>query len=136
MQWLKNKLFTHQYYKITDNGDQVSMMENVKHDYILHIYNDGHIRYHFIKLGQSYKLEYPTKILGLSVMYNDITYILPTESFVIKHNEFNSTIQKWLCKHYLYRKYGKAEWTILDDTVMLHQGSCICVNNELKNDIK
>ena len=126
MQWLKNKLFTHQYYKITDNGDQVSMMENVKHDYILHIYNDGHIRYQFIKLGQSYKLEYPTKILGLSVMYNDITYILPTESFVIKHNEFNSTIQKWLCKHYLYiPPYEDGQFTIIDQNAYILQKKCI-----------
>jgi hypothetical protein len=126
MQWLKNKLFTHQYYKITMDGDQKSMMENIKHDYILHIYNDGHVRYHFIKLGQSYKLEYPTKILGLSVMYNDVTYILPTESFAIKHNEFNSTIQKWLCKHYLHiAPQDDGQFTIIDQNACILQKKCI-----------
>jgi len=126
MQWLKNKLFTHQYYKITNNGDQVSMMENVQHDYILHIYNDGHIRYHFIKSGTSYKLEYPTKILGLSVMYDNVTYILPTESFVIKNNIFNSTIQKWLCKHYLrIPPQDDGQFTMIDQNACILQKKCI-----------
>jgi hypothetical protein len=113
MQWLKNKCFTHQYYKITEDGSQVSMMENVPHSYVLHIYNDGHVRYHFIKLGQSYKLDYSTTILGLSVTYNNVPYLLPTESFAIQKNEFTPTIQKWLCKHYLHispQENGKFTW--------------------------
>ena len=127
MQWLKNKWFTHQYYKITKEGDQVSMMENISHVYILHIYNDGHIRYHFIKPGQSYKIKYPLKLLGLSVTYDMVHYILPTESFVIEHNDFNSTVQKWLCKHYLHiPPQDNGQFTIID------QDACISVCDNFK----
>jgi hypothetical protein len=130
MQWLKNKLFTHQYYKITNEGDQVSMMENVPHSYILHIYNDGHLRYHFIKPGKSYKIEYPPKILGLSVTYDNVHYILPTESFVIKHNEFTPTIQKWLCKHYLYIKpHENGQFTMIDQDACIHCCETLFINN-------
>jgi len=130
MQWLKNKLFTHQYYKITNEGDQVSMMENVPYSYILHIYNDGHIRYHFIKPGQSYKIEYPPKILGLSVTYDKVHYLLPTESFVIKHNEFTPTIQKWLCKHYLgIKPQENGEFTIIDQDACILCCEKLFINN-------
>ena len=125
MQWLKNKWFTHQYYKITKEGDQISMMEDDPHSYILHIYNDGHIRYHFIKPGQSYKIEYPPKILGLSVTYDKVHYLLPTESFVIKGNEFTPIIQKWLCKHYLgIKPHVNGEFTLIDKDACI-----ICCEN-------
>jgi hypothetical protein len=125
MQWFKNKWFTHQYYKITENGDQVSMMENVSPSYILHIYNDGHLRYHFIKPGQSYKIKF-SNILGLSVTYN-VPYVLPTESFAIQNNEFNSIFQKWLCKHYLYIPEQDGIFTIIDQDACINICENFCV---------
>jgi len=136
MQWLKNKLFTHQYYKITKEGDQISMMEDDAYSYILHIYNDGHIRYHFIKPGQSYKIEYPPKILGLSVTYDKVHYLLPTESFVIQDNEFTPIVQKWLCKHYLYiPPHEHGTFTIIDKDACIHSYEDLSINN-IDNNIK
>ena len=121
IQLFKNRWYKHQYYKITDEGDQMSMLENVPYSYILHIQSDRHVRYHFIKKGGSYELTYPPKILGLSVTYDDVQYILPTESFVIQDNEFTPIVQKWLCKHYLYiPPHEHGTFTIIDKDACIH----------------
>ena len=137
MQWIKNWWYVDQYYKITKEGDQKSIYDSIPFEYILHMHKtDKGMQYHFLKPGDSYQIRLPYSVLGLSISINEDFYVLQPSSFLIQGNELGDIFVLWLCKHYLYRKNGKAEWTILDDTVMLHQGSCICVNNELKNDIK
>jgi hypothetical protein len=137
MQWIKNWWYTDQYYKITKEGDQKSIYDSTPFEYILHMHKtDIGMQYHFLKPGDSYQIRLPYSVLGLSISINENCYVLQPSSFLIQGNELGDIFVAWLCKHYLNRKYGKAEWTILDDTVMLHQGSSICVNNELKNDIK
>ena len=137
MQWIKNRWYVDQYYKITKEGDQKSMYDACPFEYILHMHKtDKGMQYHFFKPGDSYQIRFPYSVLGLSITIDGDCYVLPHSSFLIQGNELGDIFVSWLCKHYLYRKNGKAEWTILDDTVMLHQGSSIYVNNELKNDIK
>ena len=113
------------------------MYDSSPFEYILHMHKtDKGMQYHFLKPGHSYQIRLPYSVLGLSITIDGDCYVLPSSSFLIQGNELGDIFVAWLCKHYLYRKYGKVEWTILDDSVMLHQGSFICVNNELKNDIK
>lgn len=137
MQSIKNWWYTDQYYKITKEGDQKSIYDSSPFEYILHMHKTTKgMQYHFLKPGDSYQIRLPYSVLGLSISINDDCYVLQPSSFLIQGNNLGEIFVLWLCKHYLHRKHGKVEWTILDDTVMLHQGSTICVNNELKNDIK
>lgn len=137
MQSIKNWWYQDQYYKITKEGDQKSIYDSSPFEYILHMHKTSKgMQYHFLKPGDSYQIRLPYSVLGLSISINDDCYVLQPSSFLIQGNNLGEIFTLWLCKHYLYRKHGKAEWTILDDTVMLHQGTTICVNNELKNDIK
>jgi len=135
MQWIKNKWYTDQYYKITKEGDQKSMYDASPFEYILHMHKDVVMKYHFLKPGDSYQIKHPYNVLGLSVTI-DQCYVLPASSFLIQGNELGDTFLLWLCKHYLHIPPGKGEWTILDTQVQLHKGMLIHVNNELKNDIK
>lgn len=135
MQWIKNWWYTDQYYKITKEGDQKSMYDESTFEYILHIYNNGTLNYHFLKPGDSYQIKHPYTVLGLSITI-DHCYVLPASSFLIKGNRLDDTVVRWLCKHYLRCTYGKHEWTVVDTQVQLHKGTTIHVNNELKNDIK
>jgi hypothetical protein len=137
MQSIKNWWYTDQYYKITKEGDQKSMYDSSPFEYILHMHKTSKgIQYHFLKPGDSYQIRLPYSVLGLSITINEDCYVLQPSSFLIQGNNLGEIFVLWLCKYYLYRKHGKAEWTIVDDTVTLHQGYTICVNNELKNDIK
>jgi hypothetical protein len=133
MQWLKNRLYKNQYYKITLDGKQVSMMDNCAYAYILHIQQN---KYHFIK--NEYTLTYPYKVLGMSVRIRDKDYIIPPNDFLVGGNElFNETFTLWLCKHYLYIKPSTTcIVTILDENADLHVCSLLNVHNNLKNDIK
>jgi len=134
MQWLKNLWFTHQYYKITEEGDQVSIFETVPYKYILHIEHGK--KYHFIKPRESYKIECPYKVIGLSVHFNQ-TFILPPESFIITGNEFTEPVLKWMCKHYLWTTYvPKATFAVIDEHAVMRQGNSFSVNNTLEKDIK
>jgi len=134
MQCLKNYFYTDQFYKITEEGDQISMTGNTPYVYILHIYKGK--KYHFVKPNESYKLEYPYKLLGLSVQFHK-TFILPPDSFVIKGNEFTIPFLKWLCKHYLMITYKESPTiTVIDEDACMMKGNSFCVNNTLKNDIK
>jgi hypothetical protein len=137
MQSIKNWWYADQYYKITNEGDQKSIYDSSPFEYILHMHKTSKgMQYHFLKPGDSYQIRLPYSVLGLSITINEDCYVLQPSSFLIQGNNLGEIFVLWLCKHYLYRKHGKAEWTIVDHTVMLHQGSTICVNNELKNDIK
>lgn len=137
MQSIKNWWYQDQYYKITKEGDQKSIYDSSPFEYILHMHKTTKgMQYHFLKPGDSYQIHLPYSVLGLSITINEVCYVLQPSSFLIQGNDLGEIFVLWLCKHYLYRKHGKAEWTILDNTVMLYQGSTICVNNELKNDIK
>lgn len=135
MQWIKNQLFTHQFYKITIDGSQVSMMECVPYVYILHIQNDGQMRYHFIKTN--YSLRSPYSILGMSVHINHKDYILPPNDFLVDGNElFNEVFMLWLCKHYLrISPFKTGTATILDENADIHTCSLLNVHTNLKNDI-
>jgi len=136
MQWIKNKWYTDQYYKITKEGDQKSMYDTSPFEYILHMHKTAKsMNYHFIKPGDSYQSIFPYSVLGLSFTLHEHCYVLPT-SFLMKGNELGDTVMSWLCKHYLYVTPGKGEWCVLDDKIQLHYGSIIHVNNDLKNDIK
>jgi hypothetical protein len=137
MQWLKNKWYTHQYYKITEDGDQVSIYDSQKAYYILHIQNEGQLIYHFIVPRTSYVIQQPYDLLGLSIELKK-SYILPPTQFMIKGNQLGSTVfMKWLCKHYLgisFREY----WQIhcIDTDANLYSGNTLYVDNTLKKDIK
>lgn len=129
MQWLKNKLFTHQYYKITKEGDQLSMFDPSPFEYILHIENIKSLRYHFIK--EDYQLT-PYLMHGLSVdidAWSNRSYLLPAKEFAVEGNElFNETLTLWLCKHYLHiPPTSKSRTTIIDRNMNIYT---------LKNDIK
>jgi hypothetical protein len=136
MQWLYNKLCSHQFYKITRDGDQLSMMDNTPFEYILHIQNDGKLRYHFMK--ENYVLTHPYSVLGMSITIQNKQYILPSEQFIIQDNElFNETMTLWLCKHYLYiTPCNKSTITILDENADIQICTLLRVQNNLKNDIK
>ena len=136
MQWLKNKLYTHQYYKITEDGEQVSMYDSRKAHYILHIQNDGQLYYHFIIPGKSYEIQVPYSVLGLSIEL-DKSYELPAKQFIIKGNELGSTVFiKWLCKHLgiSFREYWKVH--CIDSEANVYSGNTLYVENTLKKDIK
>ena len=136
MQWLKNKLFTHQYYKITKEGDQLSMFDPSPFEYILHIHKSlKGLQYHFIKPGESYKIVNPYDVIGLSFTVHNKTYILSPHSFLIQGNEWNEIFMRWLCK-YLGIYYGQGTIALLDRNIILYSGTYLKVMNELKNDIK
>jgi hypothetical protein len=136
VQWIRNLLYEHQFFKITAQGDQVSMMENVPYAYILHIQNKNGLKYHFIK--DSYTIEIPYEVVGLSVYIQDTAYILPHKSFIIKDNElFTETLTLWLCKHYLHiTPTTKSTITLIDSNIDVHTCSKLFVQNNLQNDIK
>lgn len=137
MQWIKNWWYNDQYYKITKEGCQLNMYDPSPFEYILHMHKTPKgMQYHFLKSGDSYQIKNPYHVLGLSITIDGTCYVLPPFSFLIQGNILGDTFLLWLCKHYLHRKPGKGEWMIVDDTVCLHQGTVICVNNELKNDIE
>lgn len=136
MQWLYNKLYTHQFYKITKDGDQLSMLDNAPFEYILHIHNDGKLRYHFMK--DNYVLTIPYSVLGMSVTIQNKQYILPSEQFIIQDNElFSEPLTLWLCKHYLHiDPCDTSTITMLDENADIQTGTLLRVQNNLKNDIK
>jgi hypothetical protein len=136
MQWFKNRWYTNQFYKITAEGKQLSMMSTEDYVYILHIQNKGTMKYHFIT--DNYTLTCPYKVLGMSVNINNKDYILPPNDFLVKGNElFNETFTLWLCKHYLYiTPINTCKVAILDENADFHFGSLMNVDNNIKNDIK
>jgi hypothetical protein len=136
MQWIRNWFYEHQFYKITAQGDQVSMMESVPYSYILHIQNKNGLKYHFIQ--DSYTIEIPYEIIGLSVYIRDTAYILPPKEFILKGNElFTETLTLWLCKHYLYiPPSSESTLTLIDSNIDVHTCSKLIVQNNLQNDIK
>ena len=136
MQWLKNWWYNDQYYKITSEGEQRNMEDDVFFEYILHIYKSSKgLQYHFIKPGESYKIVNPYDVIGLSFTVHNKTYILSPHSFLIKGNEWNEIFIKWLCK-YLGIYYGQGTIALLDRNIILYSGTYLKVMNELKNDIK
>jgi len=118
MQWLKNRLFAHQYYKITKEGDQLSIFDPSPFEYILHIQNIDGLRYHFIKTN--YEVT-PYVLHGLSVHIGEITYLLPAKEFAVQGNElFSETLTLWLCKHYLNIPCEPSITTIIDKNMNIH----------------
>jgi hypothetical protein len=67
MKWIKNNYYVHQYYKITEEGEQRSMYDSCTEAYILHIHNDGIMKYYFIPPGGSYEMKTPYTVNELSV---------------------------------------------------------------------
>ncbi len=137
MQWFKNKIQEHQFYKITKDGDQVSMMESTPYAYILHIQNDvDGMKYHFVT--DSYDLVVPYKAIGMSVYIKDTSYIIHPHEFIIQGNNlFNETLTLWLCKHYLYiTPCETSKLTIIDTNIEIHTCDLLHVHNQLQNDIK
>jgi len=136
-QWLRNWYYEDQYYKITAQGDQVSMMDPTPYVCILHIHrqSDG-LRYHFIT--NSYELVVPYTIIGMSVYIRGTSYILPPKEFVLQDNNlFSPTLTLWLCKHYLYIKpTTDCTLTLIDSDINIHHCSRLLVQNNLQNDIK
>jgi len=137
MQWLYNQWYTHQYYKITEEGEQVSIYDSKKAHYILHIKNEGQLYYHFIVPGESYDIQVPYEVLGLSVEL-DRPYLLPFKQFMIKGNQIGSTVfMKWLCRYYLgisFREYWEVH--CIDEDANIYSGNILYVENTLKKDIK
>jgi hypothetical protein len=126
------------YHYITSQGDQVSVStSDVVYNLVIHHTRQGKF-YKIVPFSSEDTSFIPSlSFIGLSVCIHNKSYVISPQEFLLTSNIlFTPCFNLWLCKHYLYRKYGKVEWTILDDSVMLHQGSSICVNNELKNDIK
>jgi hypothetical protein len=138
MQWIKNRVYRDQYYKITKEGDQTSVYDFGPYEYILHIHNNGTLTYHFIKDQYDYVMVKPYKVLGMNVHFEKGSYLLPPESFFIKGNElFKETLTLWLCKHYLRippRK--KCTLTVIDENADMYKCNYVVVDNNLKNDIK
>lgn len=137
MQWLYNKLYTHQYYKITEDGEQVSIYDSQKAHYILHIQNDSQLYYHFIIPGESYEIKVPYGVLGISVEIGK-SYVLPYQQFMVRGNQIGNTVfMKWLCKYYLgipFQQYWKIH--CIDTDANLYSGHTLYVDNTLKKDIK
>jgi hypothetical protein len=137
LQWIRNRFYEHQFYKITALGDQLSMMDSTPHVCILHIHrqSDGW-KYHFIT--GSYEITTPYKVIGMSVNIRDTSYILPPNEFVIQGNDlFSHTLTLWLCKHYLYiEPTTESTLTLIDTDVNIHQCARLVVENNLQNDIK
>ena len=93
MQWLKNWWYNDQYYKITSEGEQRNMEDDVYFEYILHIHKSSKgLQYHFINPGESYKIVNPYDVIGLSFTVHNKTYILSPHSFLIKGNEWNEIV--------------------------------------------
>jgi hypothetical protein len=136
MQWLKNRWYQDQYYKITIDGNQVSMMDTCAFKYILHIQHKDTTKYHFIV--NEYTLNSPYKVLGMSIRIGGKDYILPPNDFIVSGNElFNEIFTLWLCKHYLYiSPHITCTVTILDENADMHTCSLLKVHNNLQNDIK
>ena len=136
IQWFKNKVQEHQFYKITKDGDQVSMMETIPYAYILHIQNKDGLKYHFIT--DSYEVVVPYKAIGMSVYIQDTSYILPPQEFILEGNNlFNETLTLWLCKHYLYiTPCETSKLTVIDENIEIHTCDILHVHNQLQNDIK
>ena len=136
MQWLKNWWYTDQYYKITSEGEQRNMEEDVPFETILHIHKSPKgMQYHFINAGESYKIVNPYDVIGLSFTVNNNTYLLSPHSFLLEGNEWNKVFMKWLCR-YLGITYGEGTIALLDRNITLYSGTYLKVNNDLKNDIK
>lgn len=134
MQWCKNKIYEDQYYKITKDGDQRSMMDGSPCEYILHIHkNNKTLQYHFIKPYHSYEIQTPYTVLGMAVHIHSKAYIIPADSFLIRGNElFNETFMLWMCKHYLYIKPCKScVATIIDTDATIHSRTILVVENQL-----
>lgn len=136
MQWIRNRLYENQFYKITAQGDQVSMMETIPYSYILHIQNRNGLKYHFIT--DSYTIEIPYEVIGLSVYIQGTAYILPPKEFILKGNDlFTESLTLWLCKHYLYiEPCRESMLTLIDSNIDVHTCSKLLVQNNLQNDIK
>lgn len=136
MQWLKNRLLTHQYYKITKDGDQLSIFDPSPFEYILHIEHVNSLRYHFIK--DSYEINIPYRICGMSVTIYDIDYNIPPNDFVVEGNDlFCETLTLWLCKHYLnIYPTTQSYITIIDENMDIYMGASINIKKHLQNDIK
>jgi hypothetical protein len=136
IQWIRNWFYEDQFYKITAQGDQVSMMDSTPYAYILHIHNKDGLRYHFIK--DSYNLVTPYTVIGMSVFINDTSYILPPKEFIVQDNElFTEPLALWLCKHYLYiTPSPECTITLIDTNIDIHTCSKLIVQNNLQNDIK
>lgn len=136
MQYLKNWWYDDQYYKITSEGDQKSMEDDVSFDTILHIHKSAKgLQYHFINPGESYKIVNPYDVIGLSFTVGNRSYILSPHSFLIQGNEWNTVFMKWLCK-YLGISFAEGTIALLDRNVTLYCGTYLKVKNDLKNDIK
>lgn len=136
MKWI-HKYYTHQYYKITADGEQRSIYDSCKESYILHIHHDDHtIKYHFI--SGNYEVIQPYKVLGLSIQIRNKTYLLPPQSFIIKDNVlFDRPLLRWLCIYYLgIMPADTCKITAIDDRANLYCGNCISVNKSLEKDIK
>jgi hypothetical protein len=103
MQWFTNRFYTHQYYKITSEGEQKSIYDTCKESYILHIHNDHHVlKYHFLTHESDYELKHPYTLSKLSIHIENQTYDLHPYSFIIQGNRlFDRPILRWLCIHYL-----------------------------------
>jgi len=139
MQWLKNKYCSHQYYKITSEGEQLSMYDKRPEAYILHIYREGdHIKYHFVAKEQRYTRIVPYKVIGLSIGIRSRTYLLPAMSFIVKGNDlFDRPILRWLCTHYLgIMPADTCKIVAIDDCANVYTGDRLTVNSTLEKDIK
>jgi len=139
MQWLKNKYCSHQYYKISSEGEQWSMYDKRPEAYILHIYReDGNLKYHFVSRYHSYVRIVPYQVIGLSIGIRSRTYLLPAMSFILKGNNlFDRPILRWLCTHYLgIMPADTCRLVAIDDCANLYSGERLVVNTTLENDIK
>jgi hypothetical protein len=136
MQWLKNRIWTDQFYKITKEGDQLSIFDASPYEYILHIQNTDAIKYHFIK--DNYEIKVPYRIFGMSVSIHEIDYNIPPNAFVVEDNElFSETLTLWLCKHYLsITPTPESYITVIDENMDIYTGSFIHIKKHLQNDIK
>jgi hypothetical protein len=136
MQWIKNKCYVHQYYKITEEGEQRSIYDPCKEAYTLHVYQDDVMKYYFIPPGGSYEMETPYTVNELSVCIRNRTYRLPPESFIFKRNVlFDRPLLRWLCIHYLGIMPADT-CTIVAVTDSTYSGERLCVNTSLEKDIK
>jgi hypothetical protein len=136
MQWIKNNYYVHQYYKITENGEQRSMYDSCTEAYILHIHNDGIMKYYFIPPGGSYEMKTPYTVNDLSVCIRNCMYPLPPESFVLRGNVlFDRPLLRWLCMYYLGITPADT-CTIVAVKDSTYSGECLCVNTSLEKDIK
>lgn len=137
MQWIKNKYYVHQYYKITEEGEQRSMYDSCKEAYILHIHNVGVMKYYFIPPGGNYEMVSPYTVSTLSVRIQNRTYSLPPESFIVKGNVlFDRPLLRWLCIHYLGIMPAETCTLVVMNEHSTYSGERLCVNTSLEKDIK